>query len=321
MRERAASMRGDVGVEAVDRVDDLAELRVAQVRVDLGVVRDARRSRAGRTPRTSRGTPAWSASRSGRSSRSAGSSTWMIPMPAASRSAISSRRARATWRAVSPSGWSSRTKDHARIVTGPVSMPLTGLSVSDCAYVGPLHRDRRAAATRRPTGSTGGCSASRRTGPSRSAVTAKPSRCSAKYCTMSLRSGSPCTSTSSPSSSCSATTRAISAFIALVVRRVGRARPLAQRRARAADLGGLREGADRRRRQRRQVERRRPAPPARARRRTALKSARLRSARRSRTSARCTPGCSEPARRAQRSTPRSPRRRRPRPAARAVARG
>ena len=55
-------------------------------------------------------------------------------MPAASRSAISSRRARPTWLAVSPSGWSSRTNDHARMVTGPVSMPLTGFSVSDCVY-------------------------------------------------------------------------------------------------------------------------------------------------------------------------------------------
>ena len=32
-------------------------------------------------------------------------------------------------------GWSSRTKDQASIVTGPVSMPLTGRSVSDWAYV------------------------------------------------------------------------------------------------------------------------------------------------------------------------------------------
>ena len=55
-------------------------------------------------------------------------------MPAASRSPISSRRASATWSAVSPSGWSSRTNDQARIVTGPVSMPFTGFSVSDCAY-------------------------------------------------------------------------------------------------------------------------------------------------------------------------------------------
>src|SRR5665811_595363 len=56
-------------------------------------------------------------------------------MPAASRSAISSRRASATWRAVSPSGWSSRRNDQARIVTGPVSMPLTGLAVRLCAYL------------------------------------------------------------------------------------------------------------------------------------------------------------------------------------------
>jgi len=34
---------------------------------------------------------------------------------------------------VSARGWSSRTNDHCRIVTGPVSMPLTGLVVSDCA--------------------------------------------------------------------------------------------------------------------------------------------------------------------------------------------
>src|SRR5450759_4528837 len=78
-------------------------------------------------------------------------------MPAASRSAISSRRASATWRAVSPSGWSSRRNDQARIVTGPVSMPLTGLAVRLCAYLdqstgdrlGPGHvtpEDRRACA-------------------------------------------------------------------------------------------------------------------------------------------------------------------------------
>ena len=41
-------------------------------------------------------------------------------------------------------------------------------------------------------------------------VAANPSRSSAKYCTMSLRSTSPCTSTSSPMSSCSRMTEAIS---------------------------------------------------------------------------------------------------------------
>ena len=30
-------------------------------------------------------------------------------------------------------GWSSRTKDHCSIVTGPVNMPLTGRSVKDWA--------------------------------------------------------------------------------------------------------------------------------------------------------------------------------------------
>ena len=35
--------------------------------------------------------------------------------------------------AVSDRGWSSRTNDHWSIVTGPVSIPLTGFSVSDWA--------------------------------------------------------------------------------------------------------------------------------------------------------------------------------------------
>jgi hypothetical protein len=47
-------------------------------------------------------------------------------MPAASRSATSSRIARAIWAQVSERGWSSRTKDQLRMVTGPVSIPLTG---------------------------------------------------------------------------------------------------------------------------------------------------------------------------------------------------
>jgi hypothetical protein len=36
---------------------------------------------------------------------------------------------------VSASGWSSQTKEQASIVTGPVSVPLTGRSVSDWGYV------------------------------------------------------------------------------------------------------------------------------------------------------------------------------------------
>ena len=36
---------------------------------------------------------------------------------------------------VSERGWSSRTNDHMSIVTGPVSIPFTGLSVSDWAYL------------------------------------------------------------------------------------------------------------------------------------------------------------------------------------------
>ncbi len=57
----------------------------------------------------------------------------MTAMPADCKSTVSSRIASATWLAVSANGWSSRTNDHARIVTGPVNMPFTGLSVSDCA--------------------------------------------------------------------------------------------------------------------------------------------------------------------------------------------
>jgi len=88
----------------------------------------------------------WSSDRSGSSSRSAGSSTCTTRMPARSRSATSSRSARATWSAETASGWSSRTKDHARIVTGPVSIPFIGFPVRDCAYrdhstvIGPRRR-------------------------------------------------------------------------------------------------------------------------------------------------------------------------------------
>ena len=41
--------------------------------------------------------------------------------------------ASASWRQVSARGWSSRTNDQFSMVTGPVSMPLTGLAVRDCA--------------------------------------------------------------------------------------------------------------------------------------------------------------------------------------------
>ena len=54
-------------------------------------------------------------------------------MPAFSRSSTSSRIASASWWHDAERGWSSRTNDQFRIVTGPVSMPFIGLSVSDCA--------------------------------------------------------------------------------------------------------------------------------------------------------------------------------------------
>ena len=70
---------------------------------------------------------------------------------------------------------------------------------------------------------------------------------------MSLRSGSPCTSTSSPMSSCSRITRStLLAHEVVVLPVVDLA--LAQARARGADLAGLREGADRRGREQRQAE-------------------------------------------------------------------
>jgi hypothetical protein len=67
--------------------------------------------------------------RSGRPSRSAASSIWMIAAPAASRSCTSSRIASAIWRQLVSRGWSSRTKDQLRMVTGPVSIPFIGRSV------------------------------------------------------------------------------------------------------------------------------------------------------------------------------------------------
>ncbi len=71
---------------------------------------------------------------SGNPSRSAGSSIWIIPMPAFSRSSVSCRSASAICKAVVARGWSSRTNDHCSIVTGPVSMPFTGFALRLCAY-------------------------------------------------------------------------------------------------------------------------------------------------------------------------------------------
>ena len=70
-------------------------------------------------------------------------------MPAASRSATSSRMARAIWKAVSRRGWSSRTNDHCRIVIGPVSIPFIGRAVSDWAYCDPADGHRPRAGARR----------------------------------------------------------------------------------------------------------------------------------------------------------------------------
>ena len=72
---------------------------------------------------------------------------------------------------------------------------------------------------------------------------------------MSLRSASPCTSTSSPSASCSRTLRAISRCMALLVAGLVELAGL-ELAARLADLRGLRERADGGGRERRQLEQR-----------------------------------------------------------------
>ena len=113
---------------------DLVELRVAHVRVDLGVGRAPARRSAGSSRRPSAGSrpgPRGAAAgpRAARPRRPGSRSS-----PRASRSTTSSWIASAICVQVSRRGWSSRTNDHCRIVTGPVSMPFTGLSVSDCAY-------------------------------------------------------------------------------------------------------------------------------------------------------------------------------------------
>ncbi len=125
--------------------DDVVELGIAHMGVDLRFVAHAGRRKAGSIRPPSRDSLASPPCASGRPSRIAGSSIWMTAMPAPSRSITSSRMASAIWRQVSRRGWSSRTNDHCRIVTGPVSMPFTGLRVSaTCAncdqrtVIGPL---------------------------------------------------------------------------------------------------------------------------------------------------------------------------------------
>ena len=72
--------------------------------------------------------------RSGSFSRNAASSIWMTRMPARSRSSTSSRIANASCLVCSSLETSSRGHDQLRIVTGPVSMPLTTWFVRLCAY-------------------------------------------------------------------------------------------------------------------------------------------------------------------------------------------
>ncbi len=69
-----------------------------------------------------------SAARSGNNSRSAGSSTWMIWAPALSRSIVSSRIGEGDLIGGLGERLVVAHERPRRIVTGPVSMPLTGLS-------------------------------------------------------------------------------------------------------------------------------------------------------------------------------------------------
>ena len=151
-------------------------------------------------------------------------------------------------------GWSSRTNDHCRIVTGPVSIPFTGRSVSALGVPPPAHGHRLrpgdvAVEDRRLARS--GC---RRTAPSPCSVDGEAASCSAKYSTMSLRSGSPCTSTSRPSRSWRAIASRDLGLQEATRSPPGSGAPSRSRRRAARISGGLRERADRRRRQRRQAE-------------------------------------------------------------------
>ena len=62
----------------------------------------------------------------GNPSRIAGSSTWIIVIPAFSKSSISFLSAIAIWLKISALEISVLSNDQFRIVTGPVNIPLTG---------------------------------------------------------------------------------------------------------------------------------------------------------------------------------------------------
>ena len=116
----------------VDRVDDDVELGVAQVGVDLG---GGGRPSGGQAEGADG--PLQVGGAVGAPQRQGLADGGLVDLDdadtAASRSATSARRARPSWSATWARGMSSRTKDQAMIVTGPVSMPLRGLSVSDWA--------------------------------------------------------------------------------------------------------------------------------------------------------------------------------------------
>ena len=164
------------------------------------LVRDARRRQAESTPPPSRDTRSSRDRRSGRPSRSAGSSIWMTRDAGASPGPPPRRGcASAICAAVSERGWSSRTKDHCSMVTGPVSMPFIG-------FAGERLRVTRSSRTVIGLRAADVAVDDRRLDAARAvalhpAVRGEgdsPRSCSPKYSTMSLRSASPCTSTSRP---------------------------------------------------------------------------------------------------------------------------
>ena len=126
--------RDHVGVEGGDRVDDVAELAVAHVGVDLGF-----RARPGRREPEAGDRPVEIVGPVGVAQRQTLAQGRLVDLDDrdAGRVEIGDLVAdrEGDLAAGLGRGWSSRTKDQLRIVTGPVSMPLTGRSVRVWAKV------------------------------------------------------------------------------------------------------------------------------------------------------------------------------------------
>ena len=117
---------GHVGVQRVDRGEDLGGVGVAQVRVDLRAV-----ARAGGGAPVRADRPRQVLGLLAAAQRQQLAQRRLVDLDDRDAGglevATSSRIASATCPTTSRSGRSWRTNDHATIVTGPVSMPLTGL--------------------------------------------------------------------------------------------------------------------------------------------------------------------------------------------------